>query len=55
MVPGSETKVTRRSPQYGEKPSHNEDVVPEPQVEISKKSRSAEYSNRGEKARVMAV
>ena len=55
MVSGLETIVTRRSPQCGEKPSHNDDVVPKPQAEISDKSRSADYSNRGEKARVMTV
>ena len=42
-----------KSPQYGEKLNHNDDVVPEPQVEISDKSRSADYSNRGEKTGVM--
>ena len=45
----------KKSPQYGEKPNHNDDVVPEPQVKISDKSRSADYSNRGEKAKVMIV
>ena len=49
MVPGLETTVTRRSPQYGEKPSHNDDVVLEPLVE------TLEKSNHGEKTRVMAV
>ena len=56
MVPGSETIVTRKkSPQFGEKPNHNDDVVPEPQVKILDKSRSADYSNHGEKTGVMTV
>ena len=55
MVPGSETIVTRRSLPCGEKLSHNDDVVPGPQAEILDKSRSVDYSNRGEKIGVMAV
>ena len=55
MVPGLETTVTKKSPWYGERPNHNDDVVPEPQVEIADKTRSANYSNRGEKTEVMTV
>ena len=55
MVPGSEIIVTRRIPQCGEKPSHNDDVLLEPQVEISNKLGSTDYSNHGEKTGVMVV
>ena len=56
MVLASETTVTmKKSLQYGEKPNQNDDVELEPQVKISDKSRSVDYSNRGEKAGVMTV
>ena len=54
-MPGLETTVAIKSPQCGEELSHNDDVVPEPQVEISNKSRSTDYSNHGEKTRAMIV
>ena len=37
MVPGSETTVNRKNPQFGEEPHHVEEAVPEPQVEILEK------------------
>ena len=48
-MPGLETTVAIKSPQCGEELSHNDDIVPEPQVAIS------DESNHGEKAGVMAV